>query len=299
MNTGLLIAYFAKHEEARGALGILRRKGYLRTAWVSRRLDGGIHIGDPFRWGRFFGAAAAFLLFGCLAAVILMGLQWRGTIPAGSTSVPIAAVGSGIFGILLGVAWIRRSRFGVERALLGDHGRRLMSGETVLILQAPIEGLRSAVAALPQSGETPPAVFVLHPRREVPVEESWSPEALLNPAQLQERARRLAEEHRVDPKPQRNTELLRRLERSRRWIQQVCLDLSEAFRLERSMLPTAEWLLDNEYILESNARDVLLNLPRHYYRQLPVLASGPNRGLPRIYGLAQDLAAHSDLCLDE
>ncbi|MGH9339087.1 MAG: glucoamylase family protein, partial [Acidobacteriota bacterium] len=134
---------------------------------------------------------------------------------------------------------------------------------------------------------------------ESPVEESWSPGTPLNPAQLQEHAQRLATEHQIDPKPLQDTELLKRLERSRRWVQQVCLDLSEACRLERSVPPTAEWLLDNEYILESNARDVRLNLPRHYYRQLPALASEPNRGLPRIYGLAQELAAHSDLCLDE
>ena len=65
------------------------------------------------------------------------------------------------------------------------------------------------------------------------------------------------------------------------------------------MPPTAEWLLDNEYIIESNARDVRLNLPRRYYRQLPALANEPYRGLPRIYGLAKELVSHTDLRLDQ
>ncbi len=155
------------------------------------------------------------------------------------------------------------------------------------------------MTALLESGEIPPVIFVLHPRRESPVGEDWSLGTPLNPAQLQEHARRLATDHQVDPKPLRNIKLLKRLDRGLRWIQQACLDLSEASRLEQSVPPTAEWLLDNEYILESNARDVRLNLPRRFYRQLPALASEPDRGLPRIYGLARELASHTDLRLDQ
>jgi len=109
----------------------------------------------------------------------------------------------------------------------------------------------------------------------------------------------LAADHQLDGKPLRNAELLQRLERSRRWVKQVCLDLSEASHLQQSVSPTAEWLLDNEYILESNSCDVGLNLPWPYYRQLPALAAAPDRGLPRIYGLARELAADTDLSLYE
>ncbi|MBI3015492.1 MAG: glycosyl transferase, partial [Candidatus Tectomicrobia bacterium] len=105
-------------------------------------------------------------------------------------------------------------------------------------------------------------------------------------------------DHQVDPKPQRNTELLDRLERARQWVHQVCSDLSEASRLEHSVSPSAEWILDNEYIVEGNAREVHLNLPRRYYQELPALANEPYRGLPRIYGLAKELVSHTDLRLD-
>jgi cyclic beta-1,2-glucan synthetase len=62
--------------------------------------------------------------------------------------------------------------------------------------------------------------------------------------------------------------------------------------------PTAEWLLDNEYLIESNVRDVQINLPWPYYQDLPTLANEPYRGLPRIYGLARELVSHTDLRLD-
>ncbi len=302
MKTGILIGYFGKREEAREAFRKLRRKGYRRFAWVSKNADGEIHTGDPFHWSRIFGAAMAFILFGTIATVVSMNFQWWGTIFNRLPFTLIASVGFGVIGSLLSVVWIRRSRFGIERRLIEDHSRWLVSGETALILQAPIERLRILVPILLESGEIPPAVFVLHPRRKIPVKEQGdlSPgEAPLSPAQLQEHARRLADIHQLDSNPLRNTKLLRHLEEVRRYVQQICLDLSVASHLKQSVSPTVEWLLDNEYILESNARDIRMNLPWQYYRQLPALVSEPDRGLPRIYSLAREMAAHTELRLDK
>ena len=105
-------------------------------------------------------------------------------------------------------------------------------------------------------------------------------------------------EQQVDLRPQRTAELLERLKQSRQWVRQVCADLTAASRLEQKATPAADWILDNEYILEGNARDVLLNLPRRFYQQLPTLASDPYRGLPCIYGLAKNLVSHTELRLD-
>jgi len=281
----------------------LRRKGYFRAAWVSKDAKGKIHRGDPFRWCRLFGAVAGFVLFGGFAAAFSPGFQWPGALLSRFSPVLSPVLTWGILGLLLGIVCVRRSSFGVERRLLADHSRRLILGETVLVLQAPVERLRIPAAMLMGTDEIPPALFVLHPPRGSPPgqsqEEQGSAGALLGQGQLEECARLLAAEHQLDTRPLRDTRLLVRLERVRSWVQQACLDLSEAAHLRQSVPPAAEWLLDNEYILESNARDVRLNLPWSYYRQLPMLASERNRGLPRIYGLARELAAHTDLLLDE
>ncbi len=302
MKTGILIGYYVNEQDARGALRKLRRTGCRCAAFVTRRAEGGIHIVDPFGRRRILGAVAAFILLGSIAAMISLKVPWQ-IFPYGQPlSVLIPAVACGVFGVLLSAVWMRRTRFGVERHLLTEHARRLVAGETALIVQSPIERLKIAVPVLLESGEIPPAVFVLHPHRESPELEhdTGIPDGPpLSSAHLQEHARRLAANHQLDDKPLRNAELLRRLERSRRWVKQVCLDLAEASHLQQSVSPTAEWLLDNEYILESNARDVRLNLPRPYYRQLPTLAAAPDRGLPRIYGLARELAADTDLSLYE
>ena len=297
MHAGILIGYFGREDEARKAFRQLRGKGFRRAAWASKSAGGDVHIGDPFPWRRAFGATLAFIFWGALASVVSLRLDWSGPAVWGFPPLPLLA--GGLTGALLSVAWMRRSRFGVKRGLIEDHARWLVSGESVLILQAPIETLRVPLAVLLESGEIQPAVFILYPKRESPHREDWSPGTPITPAQLHEHAQRLATNHRLAPGPPQNTELLKRIEQGRRWVHDACLDLTMANRLEQSVSPVAEWLLDNEYIIEGNARKVLLNLPRRFYRQLPVLTSEPERGLPRIYSLARELVSHSDLRLDQ
>ena len=291
MKTCSLIACFAHRDDARAAIKILYKKGFNRAAWVNKSEEGGQRTWDPFPVRRIMGALAAFLLFGCLAVA--------GSTAAGFASFWVPALSGGVFGALLGLGWIRRSTHGVERVLIENNARWLNVGETVLIVQARIEKMRIPLALLREIGDIPPAVFVLQYKREGPIGEAWIPGLPLSPTFLQEHARRLALEHQLDPKPLRNTILLKRLQQGCRWVQRVCLDLTEAGGLEQSVPPTTEWLLDNVYILESNARDVLLNLPKHYYRQLPGLANEPYRGLPRIYAMAREIVTHTDLRVDQ
>ncbi len=297
MHDGILIGYFGKQNEARKAFRQLRRKGYRRAAWVSKSADGDVHIWDHFHWRRSVGAVVAFIFSSALAAVVTFLFEWPGPALRGSVSIPVIA--GGLIGALLCVAWMRRSTFGVKRRLIEDHARWLVSGESVLIVQAAIETLGVPVAVLLESGETQPAVFILYPKRESPNGEDWSPGLPITPSQLQEHAQVLATNHRSALGPPQNIELLKRIERGRRWLREACLDLTVANLLEQNVSPAAEWLLDNEYIIEDNARQVLLNLPRRYYRQLPALTSEPDRDLPRIYSLARELVSHSDLRLDQ
>ncbi len=296
MYTGRLIGYFGKQDEARKAARQLRGKGYRRAAWASKSTAGDVRISDPFDRLRAFSAVLAFVLFGALASVVSFGLAWSGPALWGSVSVPFLV--GGLLGALVCVAWVRRSTFGLERGFVEDHARWLVSGESVLILQSPIETLQVPMAAVLESGEIQPAVFILYPKRESPNGENGGPGTLLMPAQLEEHARRLATTHREALGPPQNTELLKRIERGRRWVHEACLDLAVANRLEQIVSPAAEWLLDNEYVIEGNARRVLLNLPRRYYRQLPALTTEPDRGSARIYCLARELVSHSDLRLD-
>ena len=63
--------------------------------------------------------------------------------------------------------------------------------------------------------------------------------------------------------------------------------------------PAAEWLLDNFHLVEAQLEQVRTQLPRRYFRSLPVLQDAPLAGLPRIYGVAWAFVAHTDSAFDE
>jgi cyclic beta-1,2-glucan synthetase len=66
-----------------------------------------------------------------------------------------------------------------------------------------------------------------------------------------------------------------------------------------SVVPAAEWLLDNYHLIEQQIREVRDDLPAGFYNQLPKLASGPFAGYPRVFGIAWAYVAHTDSHFDE
>jgi cyclic beta-1,2-glucan synthetase len=298
MGDGILIGYFSNRDEARKALREMMRQGFHRIAVVRKDPDGKIHVGDPFLWRLALGIILAALLSGGIGAIAALFLPLPKNGPGGNFSSYLVLISAcAAFGVLAVSLWLRRSRYGVDPGIMRDHARWLVSGESVLILQAPVESLQHPVAMLRESCDPPPALFIMHPRREQRAEARGS-EVKLSPSQVLEHAKRHAREQLVDPNPPRTAVLLNRLKKSREWVRQICADLTAASRLEQKATPAADWILDNEYILEGTIRDALLNLPRRFYQQLPALASDPYRGLPCIYALARDLVSHTDLRLD-
>ncbi|MBE0697445.1 MAG: cellobiose phosphorylase, partial [Anaerolineaceae bacterium] len=61
----------------------------------------------------------------------------------------------------------------------------------------------------------------------------------------------------------------------------------------------SEWVLDNFYVIREAVRQIHENLPPRYYRQLPRLDDPPLSGYPRIYAIAREILAGSNLEVDE
>ncbi len=293
-DSGILLGYFAKPAEAVDALGKLKRRGFHRIAVLSRTSGGDVHTRDLFLRNRRITALAAALACGllCAGASVIMGWSMPGL---GAFGTPAAGTAAGL---LLGWVSRRRSRLGVGKKVLQESARWLVSDETAIIIQAKVDSLQRAVSVLRAGGDTPPAVFILQARAESAPPEVRKPGVPLSPEQIREHAARLAVEHRIQSRQGKAAELLARIHSTRRRIRGVCAELSQAARLEQGTPPTAEWILDNEYVIESNTRDVLVNLPPRFYRELPTLAGGRSAGLPRIYELARELIADLELRLD-
>jgi cyclic beta-1,2-glucan synthetase len=92
--------------------------------------------------------------------------------------------------------------------------------------------------------------------------------------------------------------LLQRFRENGEALTHAYAEISAAARNE-ALGADAEWLLDNYHIIEETLREVRHDLPRGFYRELPKLAEGPFRGLPRVYALSMQLIAHTDSSLDE
>jgi len=116
---------------------------------------------------------------------------------------------------------------------------------------------------------------------------------LFNAEQMEHHGQTLAHTHVLDGAgtPGR---LLVRLEQNDEVLAESRALLRAAVKERLPIAPAGEWLLDNYYLIEEQIRTARLHLPKAYSRELPRLAQGPSRGLPRVYDLALEAISHGD-----
>ncbi len=116
---------------------------------------------------------------------------------------------------------------------------------------------------------------------------------LLSIEQLKRHAVELARRHTAEIKAGENL-LLARLDKNEEILLQAFTELSQAVEKQQELVPAAEWLIDNFYLIQEQIRLARKHLPRSYSQQLPSLTRGPLTGYPRVYEIASELIAHSD-----
>ena len=116
---------------------------------------------------------------------------------------------------------------------------------------------------------------------------------LFSAEQMANHGAQLAREHSLSSRSAAHS-LLARLGDNEALLVSSCETLTTATLTSRRVMPAAEWLLDNFYLIEEQIRIAQKHLPKGYSRELPRLANGPSAGLPRIYDIAQEIIAHGD-----
>ncbi|MCG3181695.1 MAG: hypothetical protein BIFFINMI_04094 [Phycisphaerae bacterium] len=295
---GILLCFYANREDADEAIRQLRRKRFRRAALIGSSADGKLSIDQiTARHGALWGVIAG-LLIGPAVGLVWMDLEHLFLHLMGL----LVLVLPGLVGLIGGWLFVRLLNPGVYDSILQKYARWLVAEETVLIVQATAESMGQAIALIRTMGDTQPTVFALHPER-VAHDAGWAAAPShgepLTPPRLREHARRLADTHQVGPDIRPSEEpLLRLLNDCEKTIESVRRELAEASRLEQSISPSAEWILDNAYIVQGQIADVRKNLPRRFYHELPVLSADPHQGHPRIYSLASELIVQTDARLD-
>ena len=295
---GLLLSYVREPEAAQSSLRILGRNGFRRRILLQAEPEGRISRRDPAR--RFRNVlilVVGFIISTTSVTLSILGYYPLLTSITSLNHLVITIVG---FGLGAAIGKITAEIFFpvVSRAVIERHINWLRFEESLLIIQAPLQSLTSAVQILRDSIETEISIFALHPQRDFPEAPDLYKLTALPLPQIRAHAVQLSKEHHVDLKGNPSRDLLTQLDNARQTIHTICGDLIEAVRLEQSLGPIAEWILDNEYLIESHGRDVQVNLPRTFYRELPALTVDPDRNFPRVYSLAKELVGHCDARLD-
>ena len=115
-------------------------------------------------------------------------------------------------------------------------------------------------------------------------------EELFRVERLEQHARSLAAAQTVTGRPPSVFPLHKRLRNNAAVLLAAYRASAHEIESERTVVPAAEWLLDNYHLVEEQIREIHDDLPPNYYRQLPKLAEGPFAGYPRIFGLAWALS---------
>ncbi len=115
---------------------------------------------------------------------------------------------------------------------------------------------------------------------------------------LEQHAESLAVAQRVMGESGKARPLLPRVQDNGRVLREAYRLIATAIREERAIVPAAEWLADNFYIVDEQLREIRDDLPAGFYRELPKLAEGPLAGYPRVYGIAWAFVAHTDSRFD-
>lgn len=127
----------------------------------------------------------------------------------------------------------------------------------------------------------------------------WFDGALLRPEDLFAHGQELAKFHKTVKIRFSLIRTARRLKENFRFITQVYKDSAEDLRRGKDVVPAAQWLLDNYYVIEEQVREITRSLRGRRFQELPVLSNGHLRGNPRVYAIALELIAHTDGKLEE
>jgi cellobiose phosphorylase len=119
-------------------------------------------------------------------------------------------------------------------------------------------------------------------------------DASLSSEELEDHARKTAIRHTISNRRSILNWPLPRMNDNYACILSVYRKLNEEIQKKSIVPSTAEWLLDNFYIIEEQVKLVRRDLSRKSYLRLPVLRSGPMKEYARIFAVATDFASHTD-----
>src|SRR2546421_840540 len=297
-NRVLVVGIFQSRGAGRAVLQNLHRARFRRAAAIHASAKGrrGVkELGIPV----IAGSTAASVLGLALGAFIFwqrgMLADYR---PVGLV-LPFAAFAFG--GAITGWILVQLLREHVDSASFARFTNTILPNETVVLAEVEASESSRVLAILRGVEAEAPVTFGFYPPPPFSIESTVRPltRELLSSQRLVEKAANLARAIAVSraAKP-RGPSFLHRLLEIEHALEWANASLTMSAEAHHAFTLSAEWLLDNAYLIREQVADLRKSLPQKYYGKLPLIASGPNAGLPRVYQVAAEMVAETDGALE-
>lgn len=123
--------------------------------------------------------------------------------------------------------------------------------------------------------------------------------ASLTVEELESHARRMAIDHSITLKKSSLNWPIKRLNENYTMILNLYKELNKDTLLKKAVPPSAEWLLDNFYVIEEQVKMLRKDLNKKQYRELPVLKKGNFKGSSRVLAIAIEFVSQVDGQVEE
>ncbi|MBN8892582.1 MAG: hypothetical protein J0H91_20040, partial [Rhodospirillales bacterium] len=170
-----------------------------------------------------------------------------------------------------------------DRCCRSSTPRNLRTGEA----SSGVDAAVSPAMSLGRLFSTAPPPPILRDRAPIRAE-------LFGVERLEDHGRSLAAAQPVRPGRSRGFSLAGRLADNAALLLAANRTIATVAARQGEASPAALWLIDNYHLVDMQIREIGVDLPTGYYLELPKVADGPFAGLPRVFGAAWALVAHTD-----
>ena len=296
-NRVLVVGIFQSAGAGRAVLQNLHRARFRRAAAIYASAKGRQRI-EEHGISAIGGSAAALIVSVVLGALIFWACGMLGDNRPAGVALPLAAFAFG--GAITGWILVQLLREHVDSASFARFTNTILPNETVVL--AEVEASESSrVLAILRGVEAEAVTFGFYPPPPFSIESTARPPSheLPSSQRFVEKAASLAHAIAVSraAKP-RGPSFLHRLLEIENALEWANMSLTMSDEAQHAFTLSAEWLLDNAYLIREQVADLRKSLPQKYYGKLPLIASGPGAGLPRVYQVAAEMVSETDGALD-
>jgi len=293
-----VVGIFQSPEIGRAVLKNLHRGRFRRAAAVHLGARGRPRV-EEHGISAIAGAAAASAIVVALGAFIFWQRGMLADYRPGGLAVLFVAFA--LAGALSGWTLVRLLQEDMRAASLARCTSTILPGETVVLAEVKASETARVLATLRDVEAEAPVTFAFHSPPPFRFESSARAlgHELPSGQRLAENAARLASAIPVGRDVKlRGPSFLRRLREIEGALEWANASLTMSAEVHHAFTLSAEWLLDNAYLIREQVTDLRESLPQKYYGELPLIVGGPEAGLPRVYNVASESVTESGCALE-